>query len=80
MAKYGQNDLIFGKLVTSNDLKRPMEDFLKILIFGRFFAFFDPKKWKNRQKIKIFKKSSINLLKSLEITSLSKMLVIMAIF
>ena len=43
MAKNGQNDIIFGKLVTSNDFKRPMEDFLKILIFGRFFHFFGSK-------------------------------------
>ena len=43
MAKNGPNDLIFGILVISNDFKRPMEDFLKILIFGRFFAFFGPK-------------------------------------
>ena len=43
MAKNGQNDLIFGKLVISNDFKRLMEDFLKILIFGRFFHFFGSK-------------------------------------
>ena len=43
MAKNGQNDLIFGKLVIFNDSKRPIGDFLKILIFGRFFAFFGPK-------------------------------------
>ena len=36
MAKNGPNDLIFGKLVISNDFKRPMEAFLKIFIFGRF--------------------------------------------
>ena len=35
MAKNGQNDLIFGKLVISNDFKRLMEVFLKILIFGQ---------------------------------------------
>ena len=43
MAKNGQNDLIFGKLVIFNDSKRPIGLFLKILIFGRFFAFFGPK-------------------------------------
>ena len=43
MAKNGPNDLIFGKLVITNDFKRPIEPFLKILIFGRFFAFFGPK-------------------------------------
>ena len=42
MAKNGPNNLIFGKLVIYNDLKRLMEDFLKIFIFGRFFAFFGP--------------------------------------
>ena len=40
MAKNGPIDLIFGKLVISNDFKRPIRDFLKILIFGCFFAFF----------------------------------------
>ena len=40
MAKNGPNNLIFGKLVIYNDFKRLMEDFLKILIFGCFFAFF----------------------------------------
>ena len=43
MAKNGPNDLIFGKLVITNDFKRPIEPFLKILIFGRFFAFFGQK-------------------------------------
>jgi len=37
LAKNGLNDPIFGKLVISNDLKRPMVPFLKILTFGRFF-------------------------------------------
>ena len=35
MAKNGPNDLIFGKLVISNDFKRPIKLFLKILIFGQ---------------------------------------------
>ena len=43
MAKNGPNDLIFGKLVISNDFKRPIEPFLKILIFGQFWRFFGPK-------------------------------------
>ena len=42
MDKNGPNDLIFGKLVIYNDFKRN-GGFLKILIFGRFFAFFVPK-------------------------------------
>jgi len=64
MAKNGPNGLIFGKLVISNDFKRPMEDFLKILIFGRFFAFFGPKSpflaqkmRKNGKKSKFSKKA-----------------------
>ena len=44
MAKNGQNDLIFGELVISNDFERPIEDFLKILIFCRLFAFFGQEK------------------------------------
>ena len=43
MAKNGPNDLIFGKLVISNDFERPIEPFLKILIFGKFRCFFGPK-------------------------------------
>ena len=43
MAKNGQNDLIFGKLVISNVFKRPIGLFLKILNFGRFFAFLGSK-------------------------------------
>ena len=39
MAKNGPNDLIFGKLIISNDFKRFDWGFLKISIFGRFFAF-----------------------------------------
>ena len=50
MAKNGPNDLIFGKLVISNDFKRPIEVFLKILFFGRFFAFFGPKNAKKTAK------------------------------
>ena len=57
MAKNGQNALIFGKLVIFNDSKRPIEDFLKILIFGHFFAYLG---------------SNGDLLESLEITSLPK--------
>ena len=63
MAKNGPNDLIFGKLVIYNELKRLMEDFLKIFIFGRFFAFFGlktvilaQKMRKNGQKLKFSKK------------------------
>ncbi len=44
MAKNDPNDLIFGKLIISNDFKRFDWGFLKILIFGRFFAFFGMKK------------------------------------
>ena len=64
MAKNGPNDLIFGILVISNDFKRPMEDFLKILIFGQFWRFFGPKTAilaqkmrKNGQKSKFSKKA-----------------------
>ena len=64
MAKNGPNDLIFGILIISNDFKRPMEDFLKILIFGQFLSFFGPKTAilaqkmrKNGQKSKFSKKA-----------------------
>ena len=64
MAKNDQNDLIFDKLVVFNDSKRPIGLFLKILIFGRFFAFFGPKSpfltpkmRKNGQKSKFSKKA-----------------------
>ena len=61
MAKNGQNDLIFGKLVISNDFKRLMEDFLKILICGRFFAFFGPKSpFLTRKSEKIGQKSKFS--------------------
>ena len=61
MAKNGPNDLIFGKLVISNDFKRPMEDFLKILIFGRFFAFFGSKSpFLARKNAKIGQKSKFS--------------------
>ena len=58
MAKNDPNDLIFGKLVIYNDFKRLMEDFLKILIFGHFFAFFGPKSlFLTRKNAKIGKNS-----------------------
>ena len=64
MAKNGPNDLIFGKLVISNDFKRPIEPFLKISIFGQFWRFFGPKTAilaqkmrKNGQKSKFSKKA-----------------------
>ena len=64
MAKNDQNDLIFGKLVIFNDSKRPIGRFLKILIFGRFFAFLGSKTAilaqkmrKNGQKSKFSKKA-----------------------
>ena len=52
MAKNGPNDLIFGKLVIYNDCKRLMEDFLKVFIFGRFFAFFGLKTVILAQKVR----------------------------
>ena len=62
MAKNGPNDLIFGKLVITNDfIKRPIEPFLKILIFGRFFAFFGPKSpFFTRKRVKIGQKSKFS--------------------
>ena len=69
MAKNDQNDLIFGKLVIFNDSKRPIGRFLKILIFGRFFAFFGQKspfsaqKCEKTAKNRNFQKSPIKSLK-----------------
>ena len=50
MAKNGPNDLIFGKLIIFNDFKRFDWGFLKISIFGRFFAFFGQKSPFSAQK------------------------------
>ena len=64
MAKNDPNDLIFGKLIISNDFKRFDWGFLKISIFGRFFRIFGPKTAifarkmrKNGQKSKFSKKA-----------------------
>ena len=62
MAKNGPNDLIFGKLVISNDFKRPIEVFFENFDFWPFFrifwakiAVFGPKMRKNGQKSKFSK-------------------------
>ena len=71
MAKNGPNDLIFGKLIISNDFKRFDWGFLKISIFGRFFAFlgrkrrFLPKKCEKTAKNQNFQKKPNRSLKNI---------------